>query len=244
VFARCALPAFAARFLEMTNPDKLFDYLDGKLPDYERHELEERLMDDPQLRRELDVARRIHAGMRARRSEIPEVYGELSEETAARGRRLTRQIAIAFSVLVAANVILGLLYIAHHEWKNPNRVALENQTREQLRHALDKAAANSLTPPPIGIGEMTVTAENGRVETVVEEIIKVAKRLNGTATKGVPDNGRIEVLAELPANRVAEFKNVVAIIGGVKNVGPTETIRADAASNQKISVLVQVTEAK
>jgi acylphosphatase len=91
---------------------------------------------------------------------------------------------------------------------------------------------------------MTVTAENGRVETVVEEIIKVAKRLNGTATKGVPDNGRIEVLAELPANRVAEFKNVVAIIGGVKNVGPTETIRADAASNQKISILVQVTEAK
>jgi hypothetical protein len=243
VFARCALAWFTARFLEMVNPDKLFDYLDGKLPDYERRDLEERLMDEPQLRRELDVARRIHAGMRARRSEIPEVYGELSEETAARGRRLTRQIAIAFSVLVAANVILGLLYIAHHEWKNPNRVALENQTREQLRHALDKAAANSLTPPPIGIGELTVTAESGGVETVVEEIMKLARRLSGTATKGVPDNGRIEVLAELPANRVAEFKNVVAIIGGVKSVGPTETVPIDA-SNQKVSILVQVTEAK
>jgi hypothetical protein len=228
----------------MTNPDKLFDYLDGKLTDYERRELEERLMDDAQLRRELDVARRIHAGMQARRSETPEVYGELSEETAARGRRLTRQIGLAFGILMAANVILGLLYIAHHEWKNPNRAALENQTREQLRHALDSAAANTLTPPPIGISELSVIAENGHAETVVEEIMKVARRLNGTATKGVPDNGRIEVLTELPADRVAEFKNVVAIIGGVKNVGPTETIPAGAASNQKMSILVQVTEAK
>lgn len=244
MFAHCALAFFAARFLLMTNPDKLFDYLDGKLPDYERQELEERLMDDAQLRRELDVARRIHAGMRARRSESPEVYGELSEETAARGRRLTRQIVLAFGILVAANVILGLLYIAQHEWKNPNRAALENQTREQLRHALDKAAANSLTPPPIGIGELTVTAENGHLEAVVEEITLMARRLNGMATKGVPDNGRIEILTELPASRVAEFKNVLTIIGGVKSVGPTESVPTDGASNQKVSILVQVTEAK
>ena len=42
------------------NPDKLFDYLDGKLPDHERKAVEERLMSDPTARREFDVARRIH----------------------------------------------------------------------------------------------------------------------------------------------------------------------------------------
>jgi anti-sigma factor RsiW len=46
------------------NPDKLFDYLDGKLPDHERKAVEERLMSDPTARREFDVARRIHASMR------------------------------------------------------------------------------------------------------------------------------------------------------------------------------------
>src|SRR6266567_4152458 len=37
------------------NPDKLFDYLDGKLSSNELAELEERLLSDPQLRRELVV---------------------------------------------------------------------------------------------------------------------------------------------------------------------------------------------
>jgi hypothetical protein len=226
------------------NPDKLFDYLDGSLPEPERRKLEEQLMDDPQLRRELEVARRIHAGMQARRSERPEVFGELSEERAARGRRLTRQIGLAFGVLVAMNVVFGLLYIAHHESKNPNRAALEIQSRDQLRRALEKAAATSLTPPPMGIGELSVVAETGHAQAVADEITKLAVRLNGTGTKGVPDNGRIEVLTELPANRVAEFKNVLAIIGGVKRVEPSEGIAGDGGSNQKISLLVQINEAK
>src|SRR4029453_922124 len=45
------------------NPDKLFDYLDGKLPAEERAALEERFMSEPELRNELAVARQIHAQM-------------------------------------------------------------------------------------------------------------------------------------------------------------------------------------
>ena len=45
------------------NPDKLFDYLDGRLPAAERAALEEQLISDRQLQRELAVARQIHAGM-------------------------------------------------------------------------------------------------------------------------------------------------------------------------------------
>src|SRR5439155_804257 len=43
------------------NPDKLFDYLDGRLPAAERAALEEQLISDGQLQRELAVARRVGA---------------------------------------------------------------------------------------------------------------------------------------------------------------------------------------
>jgi anti-sigma factor RsiW len=41
------------------NPDKLFDYLDGRLPAPERAALEKQLISDRQLQRELAVARQI-----------------------------------------------------------------------------------------------------------------------------------------------------------------------------------------
>ena len=225
------------------NPDKLFDYLDGNLTDYERAELEQRLVEDPQLRREFEVARRIHSGMRSRGSETPEVLSELPEETAARGRRLSRQIAGAFGILFMVNVLLGLLYIAHHESKNPNRAALQDQTRDQLRKALDRAAASSLTPPPIGIGEVQITAEKGQAEPVANGIVKLAERLGGTATKGVPDTGHVEVLAELPGSRLLDFKNALTAVTGAKIVGPTDAVLPEKA-NEKISIVLQVTEEK
>src|ERR1044071_2918391 len=42
------------------NPDKLFDYLEGRLPEAERRALEQRLVSDEQLRREVAVARQIY----------------------------------------------------------------------------------------------------------------------------------------------------------------------------------------
>src|SRR5437868_1797314 len=141
------------------NPDKLFDYLDGKLPDHERKAVEERLMTDPTARREFDVARRIHASMQGNESDRPKILGELSEETAARGRRLARQVGLAFIVLVAMNVFLGLVYIAHHESKNPNRQLLDEQARAHLQKSLENTAAATLSAPPLGVSEWRITAE-------------------------------------------------------------------------------------
>ena len=222
------------------NPDKLFDYLDGKLPDHERQALEERLMGDASARREFDVARRIHASMRENQSDRPEILSEMSEETAARGRRLARQVGLALIVLVAMNVLLGLVYIAHHESKNPNRQLLDEQAREHLRQSLEKTAAATLTPPPLGVSEWRITTERGQSEPVADEIVKAAQRL-GTATKGVPDNGRIEVLAEIPANNTAEFKSSLAGLAGVKVVNGEVSA---AGSTEKISIILQLTEAK
>jgi hypothetical protein len=222
------------------NPDKLFDYLDGKLPDHERQELEERLMSDASARREFDVARRIHASMRENQSDRPEILSEMSEETAARGRRMARQVGLAFIVLVAMNVLLGLVYIAHHESKNPNRQLLDKQAREDLRQSLEKAAAATLTPPPLGVSEWRITTERGRSEAVADEIVKAARKL-GEATKGVPDQGRIEVLAEIPANNAVEFKGSLVGLVGVKEVSAEVST---ATSTERISIILQLTEAK
>src|SRR5947207_14113470 len=86
------------------NPDKLFDYLEGKLSPSERAELEERLMSDPQLRRELAGARQIHTNMGNSR----EVLGVAEPTLEERGAVLGRAIAIAFSVLMFANLVFGI----------------------------------------------------------------------------------------------------------------------------------------
>lgn len=223
------------------NPDKLFDYLDGKLPDHERQVVEERLMSDASARREFDVARRIHSSMRENKNERPEVLDEVSDETAARGRRLARQVGLAFIVLVAMNVFLGLVYIAHHESKNPNRQLLEDQARDHLRQSLENAAAAALTPPPLGVSELRVTTERDQSAAVAEAVVAAAKSSLGTATKGLPDNGRIELLAELPANGATEFKSSLSHLAGVKKVDGEVS---SPASGEKVSIIVQVSEVK
>ena len=221
------------------NPDKLFDYLDGKLADHERKAVEEQLMSDPTARREFDVARRIHASMRENESDRPEVFDELSEETAARGRQLARQVGLAFIVLVAMNVLLGLVYIAHKESKNPNRQLLDEQAREHLQKSLENAAS-TLTPPPLGFGGLQLTTEAGQTSAVADEIVRDAQKFLGSATKATLDN-RIDVMIEIPGKTAPDFKKALSVLLGEKDV--TGEISA-ADPNEKISIIVHVTEAK
>jgi anti-sigma factor RsiW len=224
------------------NPDKLFDYLDGRLPEHERRALEEQLMNDAEARREFEVARRIHAATRGGREHL-----EILDTTVVnqpQGRRAARQILLATLVLVAVNVFLGLLYIAHHESKNPNRALLDKQSREQLREALDKAAAGALTPPPLGVAELNVTVEKGRRQSVADEIVQLAMRLKGMATAGIPDGGAVKVLVEIAAERGKEFRDAVGNLDGVKEVGGNTSLPTGTDPREKISIVMQLTEAK
>jgi hypothetical protein len=178
--------------------------------------------------------------MRENESDRPEILGELSEETAARGRRLARQVGLAFIVLVAMNVFLGLVYIAHRESKNPNRQLLDEQARQRLQKSLENAAS-ALTPPPLGFGGLQLTTETGQTAAVADEIVKAASKFPGSATKGVLDNGRTQVLVEIPGKSAPEFKNALSSLPGVKGVtGEIST----ASGDEKVSVIVQLTEAK
>jgi hypothetical protein len=223
------------------NPEKLFDYLDGKLPEHERRALEEQLMNNAEARREFEVARRIHSATRGSRENLEVIDEGVLDER--RGKSAARQILLATLVLVAVNVLLGLLYIAHHESKNPNRALLEKQSREQLRQALDKAAKGALTPPPLGVTEVSVVAENGHAQAVADEIVQLAKRLQGTATRGIPEGGRVGVLVEIAGRRAEEFRDALRNLGGMKDGGKI-SIPPSPNSEEKISIVVQVTEAQ
>ena len=104
------------------NPDKLFDYLEGNLPPAERAALEEQLISDKQLQRELAVARQIHANMRG---DSREVLLLPTQDVTEQGRKMALRVGAAFIVLMAVNVGIGLWLIARHETKNPNRSLLE-----------------------------------------------------------------------------------------------------------------------
>jgi hypothetical protein len=205
------------------NPDKLFDYLEGRLPAAERAALEDQLISDQQLQRELAIARRIHAGMHDGSREI---FLTTQADETRRGRKMALRVGAAFIVLMGVNVAAGLWIIAHHERKNPNRALLEAQTREQIMKSLEHAATTALTPPPLGVSQITISAAQGRLHAVADEVVALAGRLGGSATKGLPDEHRIGVLVDLTSNRESEFRAAIASIGG-------EEPRPAAAASQE-----------
>jgi anti-sigma factor RsiW len=194
------------------NPDKLFDYLDGKLTAAERAALERQLIFDPQLQRELAVAREIHAGMR---SDSREIFLAAGTDVTQRGRKIALRVGAVFIILMAVNVGVGLWLIARHETKNPNRALLEAQMRQQISKALEHAAT-TLTPAPLGVSELTIPAATGKLDSIAEQVVTITSGLGGSALKGLPENHRLSVLVNLPANRESEFRTAIASIAGAK----------------------------
>lgn len=221
------------------NPDKLFDYLEGRLPAAERAALEQRLISDKQLQRELAVARQIHAGMRG---DSREVLLPARPDITEQGRKMALRVGAAFIVLMAVNVGIGLWLIARHETRNPNRALLEKQMREQIANSLEHAAS-TFTPAPLGVREIMVPAATGKLETVADKVVTIATRFGGSATKGLPDQGRLSVLVDIPSNREAEFRMAISSVIGQEKPGSTPpATAASPAKAEKKSFVVQIVE--
>ncbi len=218
------------------SPDKLFDYLDGKLPRFEREQLEEQLARDEGLQRELRMARTIHERMS---DDAREVLLDQDPDKSARGRRIVRNIAIVFLALLAMNVATGLWLIARHESANPNRKLLEAQARAQISKSLNLAAKNSLTPSAIGPEEITVSAAAGKLDEVANSVMAAATRLGGSATKELPENHRVGVLVEVPAVREPEFRSALAAIsGGIPGSPAPAPAVSPASGNESFTIHV------
>jgi len=225
------------------NPNKLFDYLDGRLPAAERAALEERLISDKQLQREFGVARQIHAGIRG---DSREVILPPSPDVSEQGHKMAIRIGVAFMVLMFVNVGIGLWFIFKHESSNPNRPLLEAQMREQIAKSIERAATLTPAPNALGVSEITVPTGNGRLDAVADEVVAIVSRFGGTATKGVPDRGRVSVLVDVPTSRELDFRNALASIGGEISAPPAasspERGSPTPATIEKKNFIVQIVE--
>jgi len=221
------------------NPDKLFDYLEGRLSPKERAALEQQLMSDKQLQREFAVARQIHGGIRG---DSREVVLPAPTDVSEQGRKMAIRIGVAFMILMFVNVGIGLWFIFRHESKNPNRPLLEAQMREQIAKSIENAAALTPEPNVLGVSEISLAAETGKLDAVADKVVAIVSKLGGSATKGVPDAGRLSVLVDLPANREPEFRGSIAAIGNDRPVSTPPATAAPSEASVKKSVVVQIVE--
>jgi hypothetical protein len=204
------------------NPDKLFDYLDGKLSPNERAELEERLMSNPQLRRELTVARQIHADM----GDSREIIGVSDPTLQERGAVLGRRVATAFAVLVFANVLFGIYAIAFMKKKERTQLNTE-QNRSELAESLARTAAVALPTPSLEVEEIKFTAPVKDQDKLANKIIAAAKQVGGSGTKGLADQQGVLLFAEVPTARLNDFRESMKKLGATLPAAPAEPKAGD-----------------
>lgn len=184
------------------NPEKLFDYLDGNLPEPERAQLEERLAADPQLQRELAIAREMHRRSRGSREVMLE--GE-DPEIPLPPKPLGRRVATAFAALVLLNVLVGIAFIIGKKNGTGELRAREAATRQQLESSLQKTAESSLPLPTIA-DDVHLPAALAERERIADSVIMLAQQSGGSAAKAPPDDKGITVVVDLPSNRADEFR--------------------------------------
>jgi hypothetical protein len=218
------------------NPDKLFDYLDGKLAPADRAHLEEKLISDELLRRQFEVARKIHrSGPDAREVVLP------PEDPAAmeRAGKLGRRIAVAAVVLVFANVGFGLLFISWKNTKPKGAGTQEAQIRQQLAASLNAAGQNVLPAPSFASAEIQISAPANQWQAVAAQVSSAAEKCSGSSAQGLPEETVLTMLADIPSNREAEFRQILARSGLIAP-SSTATTAATPAPGENERTIVQV----
>ena len=204
------------------NPDKLFDYLDGRLSREEREKLEEQLIRDPELQREFGMARRIHQGMTG---DVREVITDRPRPEGARGSQIVRRITIVFLVLIFINTVAGLIAITLIEKQRHRAQTESEQNRREVASAVQKAAANAFPTPSLDINEIKITALARELNAMVDKISAAAKQAGGSATKNLTNENGTLVFAEIPVDHLTQFRDALAKLGAALpppvNPGPT-----------------------
>lgn len=221
------------------NPDKLFDYLDGKLSPADRTQLEEKLMSDPQLRAQFNIARGIHsAGGGSREVVVP------SEDpaTIAKSGKLGRRIAVACAVLVFLNVAIGLAVIFAKN-KKSDLSKQEVEIRQQLAASLGAAAQNAMPATPFVAEEVKITAPRAEWDQIATRIIAGATAFDGSATKGLLEENVMMMIADIPLIREAEFRQAVTSAGTISPmpvIAPGVKEETASAEEKSARAFVQV----
>jgi hypothetical protein len=186
------------------NPEKLFDYIEGNLPEAERARIEAQLAADPRLQRELAIAREMHRRSRGSREVLVE-----DQEIPLPAKPLGRRLLIAFAALVLLNVLVGIAFIIGKKNGTGEIRAREAATRQQLEASLQKTAETSLPLPTIG-DEIHLPAPVTERDRVADNVIQLAQQSGGSAAKAPADDKGIVVIVDLPSTRADEFRRALA----------------------------------
>ena len=191
-------------------PQKLFDYLDGKLPAQERDELERQIANDSTLLRQLAMARKIREAMPGSQ----EVIGSLEDNNATlqRGAVISRRVGLAFIVLVFLNVFIGLWFIFQKQ--KPSAKAQDAAIRQQVEQSLEKAAVTAMPTPNIEADEIKIAALAEQEELTANKVIKVAVDSGGAGSKALSDENGVVILIDIPKSREADFRRGLVALGG------------------------------
>jgi hypothetical protein len=223
------------------NPEKLFDYLDGNLAAAECAQLEERLASDPQLQRELAIAREMHRRSRGSREVILE--SEDIDIPTPSGKLGPRLIAV-FALLVLLNVLVGIAFIIGK--KRPEKPAdlraRELAIRQQLTASLQQTAETALPPPTLEANEIRLISSAGDREALADNVVMLATQCGGSAAKAPADDTGITVLADLPANREDEFRRALAPLAPADFSSPTPR-KEKPARNERVNIYVRISQA-
>ena len=201
------------------NPDKLFDYLDGKLSAEQREKLEDQLIKDPELQRQFGMARKIHERMSGN---VREVILDEPPPGADRGRQIVKRITIVFVALVFLNTVIGLIAIGMIHSKRQRERTAADQNRQDLTLAAQRAAATAL-PTPTLVDEIKIAAPAKEQDAIVEKITAAATQTGGSAAKNLTNENGTLVFAEIPVDRLGEFNDRLAKLGAIVPVsaGPS-----------------------
>lgn len=188
------------------SPEKLFDYLEGKFGAEERAAFEAQLAANPQLQRELAIAREMHRRGRGSREVV---LDREDPEIPQPAKPLGRRLITAFAALVLLNVIVGIVFIIGKKNGSGELRAREQAMREQLSASVQNTAQTSLPLPTIGdqIHLPAVAAEWNRV---ADSVVVLAQQSGGSAAKAPPDDKGINVVVDLPSTRADEFRRALA----------------------------------
>lgn len=223
------------------NPEKLFDYLDGNLADAERAQLEERLASDPQLQRELEIAREMYRRSRGSR----EVIGEGDDiDIPAPSGKLGPRLVTVFALLVLVNVLVGIAFIIGK--KKPGNSsdlrAKELAIRQQLTASLQQTAETALPLPTLEANEIRLTSSANEREALADSVVMLATQCGGSAAKAPADDTGITVLADLPASREDEFRRALTPLAQADFSSPTPR-KEKPAGNERVNIYVRISQA-
>ena len=189
----------------LMSPEKLFDYLEGKFGADEQAAFEQRLATDPQLQRELAIAREMHRRAHGSR----EVVGDQDPDIPLPAKALGRKLLIAFAALVLLNVLVGIVFIIGNKKGTGELRAREAATREQLAASLQRTAETALPLPTIADEIHLFAAERER-DALADNVILLAQQAGGSAAKAPQDEKGVVVIVDVPSARAGEFRRALA----------------------------------